>query len=61
MYVDPELLEQLDDEQKQLLFLKMREEQIRRWEVNEKKLEEEGLRNNYRRKNNRSIKLVFNF
>lgn len=56
MYVDPELLEQLDDEQKQLLFLKMREEQIRRWELNEKKLEEEGLRNNQRQKNNRSIK-----
>jgi SH2 domain-containing protein 4A len=39
MYIDPELLEQLGDEQKQILFRKIREEQLRRWAVKEKELE----------------------
>ena len=39
MYVDPELLEQLSMEQRDVLFRKMREEQIRRWRVKEDELE----------------------
>ena len=39
MYIDPELLEQLGEEQKQIIFRKIREEQLRRWEVKEKELE----------------------
>ena len=39
MYVDPELLEQLSMEQRDVLFRQMREEQIRRWRLKEDELE----------------------
>ena len=39
MYVDPEFLELMTDEQRELLFRKMREEQLRRWSVREKEME----------------------
>lgn len=39
MYVDPELLAQLGEEQQQILFRKMREEQVRRWREKEAKLD----------------------
>lgn len=39
MYIDPDLLEQMGEEQKQVLFRKIREEQLRRWKAKEKELE----------------------
>lgn len=39
MYVDPELLELMNEDQRQLLFRKMRDEQLRRWKEREKELE----------------------
>lgn len=43
MWVDPDVLEALSEEQKRVLFVKMREEQVRRWRLREEE-EEEDLR-----------------
>ncbi|XP_061089508.1 SH2 domain-containing protein 4A [Conger conger] len=42
MYIDPDVLEALNEEQKKILFLKMRQEQVRRWKESEDKLDREG-------------------
>ncbi|PIC35867.1 hypothetical protein B9Z55_015083 [Caenorhabditis nigoni] len=41
-HVDVELLEALDDDQKQLLFCQMRSEQVRKWEMAEAEFERTG-------------------
>ncbi|KAM4636542.1 SH2 domain-containing protein 4B [Discoglossus pictus] len=41
MYVDPDLLAELNEEQKQILFYKMREEQLRRWSIWDANLDKE--------------------
>ncbi|KAM8898901.1 uncharacterized protein AB9W97_009617 isoform 2-T3 [Spinachia spinachia] len=41
MFIDPDVLDALNEDQKKTLFVKMRQEQVRRWTEREEKLERE--------------------
>ncbi|XP_074466565.1 uncharacterized protein LOC141752475 [Sebastes fasciatus] len=43
MFIDPDVLNALNDDQKKTLFLKMRQEQVRRWKEREEKVEREEV------------------
>uniref|UniRef100_A0A672LEI9 Uncharacterized LOC107557060 n=1 Tax=Sinocyclocheilus grahami TaxID=75366 RepID=A0A672LEI9_SINGR len=55
MYIDPDVLDALNDEQKKTLFLKMREEQVRRWKERDEKLEREPLKPKPKTANSKSV------
>lgn len=55
MYIDPDVLDALNDEQKKTLFLKMREEQVRRWKEREEKLEREPIKPKPKTGNSKSV------
>lgn len=56
LYVDPEILAELDEQQKQTLFCKMREEQVRRWKIWDE--HQKNIERKTTPKNNKSVSFL---
>ncbi|CAD0202446.1 unnamed protein product [Chrysodeixis includens] len=58
MWVDPEILAELDETQKQTLFCKMREEQVRRWQVWDEKVGKEDERPKFQKNGKKQVQFL---
>ncbi|XP_053610471.1 SH2 domain-containing protein 4A-like [Plodia interpunctella] len=58
MWVDPEILAELDETQKQTLFCKMREEQVRRWQAWDQKVSKDDDRQKFQKNGKKQVQFM---
>ncbi|RVE48032.1 hypothetical protein evm_007344, partial [Chilo suppressalis] len=58
MWVDPEILAELDETQKQTLFCKMREEQVRRWQIWDQKVSKEDDQPKFQKNGKKQVQFL---
>lgn len=58
MWVDPEILAELDETQKQTLFCKMREEQVRRWQAWDDKISKDDIQPKFQKNGKKQVQFL---